>query len=149
MRAHIEEAARVCAMELVMARVAPLCPARVIPLVRCLIDINSDGMSVECAARLLGVSRRTLLRNCSASHVVPPAELLAWCRLILAEHLLLHTNGTVEALAFETGFPSGTALRNALRRHADVSATRIRDGSGATPVLDRFRATIRNMRADT
>jgi AraC-like DNA-binding protein len=149
MRAHIADAARACAMQQVLARIEPLLPARAIPLLRCFIDISSEPMSVESAASVLGLSRRTLLRNCTASHVIPPAALFTWCRLVLVEYLLLHTPETVESLAFEAGFPSGPALRNALRRHAGVSATKIRNGGSATPVFDRFRSAMRDARIET
>jgi AraC-like DNA-binding protein len=76
--------------------------------------------SVSEFAAAKGVSNDTLRLLLSRIRLTPE-ELLRWRRVIAAFVLFEHTLLTVDRVAARVGFPSGTALHNAIRRTAGAS----------------------------
>lgn len=103
---------------------------------------GAGPLSVEAAARALGVHRRTLV-NYAACFGTTPSRLLAWCRVLLAAALLEDRALSVEQVAAELDFPSVTALRNLMRRHVHATPTAIRGAGGVRGLARRFADELR------
>ena len=141
LRAALARAARRSAAERILADVAAVVPADAIPLVRYCLEHAAAAPTVPEIARALGVSRQTLAARLRAAGAPGPRELSLWCRLLLAAELLAGGGRTVDQVALTFDFPSANALRNALRRHADLGPADLRK-VGAGPLLAAFRDAL-------
>jgi AraC-like DNA-binding protein len=141
LRAALGRAARRSAAERVLGAVADLVPAEAMPLVRYCFEHAAAAPTVPEIASALGVSRQTLAARARAARLPGPRELALWCRLLLAADLLAGGGRTVDQVALTFDFPSANALRNALRRHADVGPADLR-GAGAGAVVAAFRSAL-------
>lgn len=80
----------------------------------------------DAAARMLGMSRRTL-HNRLAEHGLPsPRRFLIWVRLLIAAGLLDHGFISVERVAWHLGFSDGMVLAKTLRRYTGTSTRALR-----------------------
>lgn len=64
----------------------------------------SDQISVEDVAAKVGMSARTLHRNCIDYAGIPPKQLLTNLRINQAKQWLIENNDTITEIAFATGF---------------------------------------------
>lgn len=101
------------------------------------------GASVEQAAAALGVTRRTLVNRFAREGLIPPREILAWCRLLQAAYLLDDSGRSLEQVGLAIGCGSGSALRNLFLRHARVRPDAIRASGALAITLERFAASVR------
>jgi AraC-like DNA-binding protein len=99
--------------------------------------------SVSAAAIALSVDRRTLLGWCVRNGGPPPSEFIRWMRLMLAAQLYRTTHRTIDAIAWDLGFPSTSAFRNTFKRYTGASATALADG-GAVNIFASFVSRQRN-----
>jgi len=132
--------------EQIFAEIGPLLTNDARIFLRYAIEHSSSEATVEEAARDLGVDRKTLTNWLARAGAPRAREFLAWIRLIVAGHLLGDPMRTAEQAALVLDFPSGTSLRNMLRRYVDATATEVQEGGGARVVLDAFK---RELRAET
>ena len=98
--------------------------------------------TVGKVAKALGIHRRTLTNYCARAGIPVPGALVAWCRLLLAAHLLRSQLGTVEAVALQLDFPSATALRNMLKRYTGLRPADVRAGPGMEQMIEMFEAAL-------
>jgi len=133
-----------CAAGWVMQKLAPVVPSMLHPMVEAALAKPESVSSVRDLANALGVHRKTLFNRCDSARFLPPAELLAWCRLALVAYHLENTGCTIETIAIDLGFPSDTALRNAMKRYTGLRATEVRTRGGVTCVVDVLRERLRD-----
>lgn len=144
LRATLDGARQQCAAEVVMAALRPHLAAELHPMVETALARPAVVNDVASLARALGVHRKTLFNRCVRAGVRSPAALLTWTRIALAGYLLESTGCTVESLSIELGFPSATALRNAIKRYTGRRPTAVRDGGGLALVVECMRARVRD-----
>jgi AraC-like DNA-binding protein len=94
--------------------------------------------TVEQVARALGLHRKTLSNYCRAEGFAPPGTVLAWCLILLTTALLATPGITVERIAMQLNFPSGTALRNMLKRHTKLRPIDLRTPTALVEMCARF-----------
>lgn len=137
-RTILAAAQQVCAAELVLARLDPIVPPRLRPLVEhCLVN-PEESHTVARVARAMGVDRKTLLNRCATEGAPAPGTIIAWCLLLLAAALLAPPGVTVERVAIRLNFPSATAFRNMLKRHTGLRPRDLRGEHGIDQVLAQF-----------
>ena len=134
-RAVVAAARRACAAECVMQQLAPLISPPLHPFMEAVLGRPDAITTIVGVAGALGVHRKTLFNWCARAGVLPPAELLAWCRLALAAYHLESTGCTVDTIAIELSYPSDTALRNTMKRHTGLRASDIRHHGGVACVV--------------
>ncbi|MDF1505016.1 helix-turn-helix domain-containing protein [Roseisolibacter sp. H3M3-2] len=121
------------------------------PVARPLVQLylrGADGpVPVIEAAIQLGVHRKTLRNRMDAVGLPAPADLRAWCRLFLAARLMDEPGRTVESVALELDFASGSALRNLLRRRTGLAPYQLREAGGLRCLVERFDAECAQRRA--
>ncbi len=137
-RTVLASAQRACAVEAVLAALRPRIPESLHPLAEYGVAHPDHARSVAAIAAMLGVHRKTLFNHCRRAGAPAPAELLTWCRLLLAAHMLATTASTVEAVAMDLEFPSDTALRNTMKRYTGQRASDVRRRGGLSYVLGEF-----------
>lgn len=137
-RTVLAAAQRVSAADLVLARVEPIIPPRLRPLVQHILANPAESHTVMQVARAMGVHRKTLVNHCRAEGVAAPSKIIAWCLLLLAAALLAAPGATVEHVAMRLEFASATALRNMLRRHTGLRPRDLRSADGTRRLLERF-----------
>ncbi|HEY5219949.1 MAG TPA: helix-turn-helix domain-containing protein [Gemmatimonadaceae bacterium] len=138
LRAVVASAQRACAAAAVLAAVLPAIPAPLHRFAEFCVTHPARARTVAGVAEMLGVHRKTLLNQCARAGAPAPAEMIAWCRLMLAAQLLAATGQTVEWVALELDYPSDTALRNAMKRYTGRRASDVRREGGLVRVLESF-----------
>jgi len=138
LRAVLASAQRACAAEGVLVAVRPVIPEPLHRVAEYCVTHPTQARTVAGVAAMLGIHRKTLLNQCVRAGGPAPAELIAWCRLMLAAQLLATTGQTVEWVALELDYPSDTALRNAMKRHTGLRASDVRRQGGLRCVLDAY-----------
>lgn len=131
----------------VSARVLARLPDRLLPrlkqLIKFCLDYPAIATSVAEVAACLGVDRRTLSSACACAGSVGPEALVSWCRVLAASHLLRVSGASVEQVALELDFSSGAALRNMIRRHAEMRTSELRAHDGSERLLSGFLRSLR------
>ncbi len=138
MRAAIASARRGSVAQRIHDEVSLYLPPAAQPLLRYAVSRASDEPSVEDAAANLGVDRKTLfnwLRGCGD---VRPRAFINWIRLAIVVGMLEDPGRTIEQVALDAGFSSGTAFRNMLQRYTGLRASDIRGEGALETVLRRL-----------
>jgi AraC-like DNA-binding protein len=112
-------------------------------LVRHVLSRATRATTVPDAALGLGLHRKTLWSRCRRHGVESVQVLVMWCRLIAAAHALRTREGSIATIAEELAFASPTALRNAIRRYLQVTATELRAEGGELLVCRAFGRWLR------
>ncbi len=144
-RSVLASAQRACAADRVAEVVLPLLPERLGEIAVVCLKRPVRGRTVAGLAALLGVHRKTLLNQCARDGGPTPAELIGWCRLMLAAHLLATTGQTVEWVALELEYPSATALRNAMKRYTGLRASEVTRAGGLSRVVRAFGRRLKSV----
>ncbi|WP_025413866.1 helix-turn-helix domain-containing protein [Gemmatirosa kalamazoonensis] len=131
----IEHARRQCVVDQVYERLAPRLPEAARPIVACFLRHAASTTTVSDAASELGVHRKTLVNRMAAAHLPPPRVINSWCRLLVAAELLDAPGRSVNQVAVDLSFSSGTALRNMLKRYTDLTPSALR-AKGSLATLD-------------
>ena len=126
----------------VWGAIAPDTPARVRPLVAYGLKNSYQHLSVDVAARALGLHRKTLAERCAIAGAPPPQQVLGWCRMLAAAILLEEDGRAVDHVAFELGFASGAAFRNMLKRYTGLNPGELRERGTVTEVARQFRTAM-------
>lgn len=142
----LQDAQRHTVAEHVLAAIADAVP----PVARPLMDLylrGADGpVPVAEAARQLGIHRKTLCNRMDAAGLPAPADLRAWCRLFMAGRLLEEAGRTVESVAHQLEFTTGSALRNLIKRRTGLSPHLLRDAGGLQYLIACFAAVCEGRR---
>jgi AraC-like DNA-binding protein len=117
LRRLLMSAEQACAADVVHRHLRHKIPPRVWPVVEFCLRSPEDAHTVEQVAHALGLNRKTLANHCKAEGFAPPGTVVAWCLILLTTALLATPGITVERIAMQLNFPSGTALRNMIKRH--------------------------------
>jgi len=131
----------------VMVRIADLVPDSIASLIDYFFRHGRSAPTVATAAHSLGLHRKTLALHCARAHLPSPSALSCWARLILAAQRLEDPGRTTERSAMETGFPSGSAFRNMLKRYTGLSPSEVRERGGSLCIIDLFTARLAAGRA--
>lgn len=126
----------------VWGAIAPETPARVRPLVAYGLKNSYQHLSVDVAARALGLHRKTLAERCAVAGAPPPQQVLGWCRMLAAAILLEEAGRAVDHVALELGFASGAAFRNMLKRYTGLNPAELRARGTVTEVARQFRSAM-------
>ncbi|MBI5600879.1 MAG: helix-turn-helix transcriptional regulator [Gemmatimonadetes bacterium] len=126
----------------VWGAIAPETPARVRPLVAYGLKNSHQHLSVDVAARALGLHRKTLAERCAVAGAPPPQQVLGWCRLLAAAILLEDGGRAVDHVAFELGFASGAAFRNMLKRYTGLNPGELRSRGTVKELARQFRTAM-------
>jgi AraC-like DNA-binding protein len=121
----------------VMERVGRAIPESLHPLIYHLLELESQIPRVNSVARAIHLHRSTLAERCSRAGIMPPRDIVAWCRLLRTVYVLEHSQSSIEKIAVMNGFGSGSALHNALRKRVGLRATGLRN-DGFRHVLESF-----------
>jgi len=143
LRAVLDLARRQCGAEWVMARLAPVVPSRLHPMLEATLARPDAIKTVPELGAALGVHRKTLFNHCRHASFLAPAELIAWGRLAMVAYLLETTACTIERIAIELGYASDTALRNTIKRYTGQRAGQIRNAGGVDAVISALEARAR------
>ena len=140
LRLALRAAEQASAADFVLDALRPDTPPIARPLLELYLRGAEGPMPVVEAARQLGVHRKTLRNRMQVAGFPAPAELRTWCRLFLAARLLDEAGRTVESVAHQLEFPSGSALRNLLKRRTGLAPHALRTAGGLCYLLTEFRA---------
>ena len=143
LRAAIAAAQDHCGAREVLTLVEPLVPPTVLHFIRFCLENGRRTLTVEEVARALGVHRRTLVERHSAAGLPSPSAMIQWCRLLIAARLLEDVGRAVEHVALLLDYPSGTALRNMLKRYTGLRPAEVRENGGMRCVLHIFRMALK------
>jgi AraC-like DNA-binding protein len=103
-----------------------------------------DQLSVAQVAHGLGVDRRTLYNHCRTGGAPSPHAVVGWCRLLAAALYLDDPGRDVDQIARALAFPSGSALRNQLRRYTGLTTSELRRAGALQTVLNGLRDALRS-----
>lgn len=121
---------------------APLVPPNILPFLRHCLEHARRELTVEEVAAALGVHRKTLVDRLKAANLPSPSSIISWCRILLAARLLEDPGRTVEQVALMLDFPSGTALRNMMKRYTGLRSAEVRENGGVRCVLHAFKREL-------
>lgn len=138
----VETSRREVAGDAVYRVLEPLLPRGVQTMAQMILARADLMTSVQQLAHQMGVHRKTLVNRCARARCLPPGELIVWCRLAMAAHLLDRTGLTVEAIGLTLNFPSHTALRNQIKRYTGHTATQLRRAGALGVVAGALRGQL-------
>ena len=142
----LQDAQRLNVAEHVIAAIADSVPAIGRPLMELYIRGADGPIPVTEAARQLGVHRKTLRNRMDAAGLPAPADLRAWCRLFMAGRLLEEGGRTVESVAHQLEFSTGSALRNLIKRRTGLAPYMLREAGGLPYLIACFNAVCETRR---
>ena len=127
-----------CIAREILGRLEPHIPVALRPLVAYCLLHASRNLTVEELAAAFSVDRKTLSRRLLKENWPPPSLLLAWTRVLVVARLIERHERPVDRIALAFEYPSGTALRNALRRYVGLCPHEIRANGGLDCVIHAF-----------
>lgn len=142
LRAALTTAADHCSARIILAELESLVPANVVPMLRYCIENARRSLTVENVADALHVHRKTLVDRLGSARLPTPSAIISWCRLLVAARLLEDPGRSVEQVALLLDFPSGTALRNMMKRYTGLRPGEIRENGGVHCVLHAFKRQL-------
>jgi AraC-like DNA-binding protein len=98
----------------------------------------TSGITVEGVAARLRRNRKTLSNWLVLAHLPPPYRIIGWIRILVAARLLEDSSRSLEKVARELRFVSGTALRNMIKRYLGVNPDTLRKLGGFEFALAKF-----------
>jgi len=143
LRAAVKAAGRSRVQLEVMEAIDSGVPADIAAFVQYCLSHASDTVTIEQAARALGIDRKTLRNRLTKHQSMRPREVLAWCRLLVAARLLEDPGRSTEQIGFAIGCGSGTALRNLFVRHTGLRPLEVRGRGGLKYLLGVFAESLR------
>ena len=139
LRDAIGRARRSSIAERIFVEIAPLLTNDARVFLRYAIEHSAADVAVDEAACDLGVDRKTLTNWLARAGAPRAREFLAWIRLVVAAQLMSDPARSAEHVAHMLDFPSGTALRNMVRRYVGVTTAELQERGGASLVLNTFK----------
>ncbi len=135
LREALARARRHCSAEWLMRQIAPAIPSRLHPVAEAILSHPETMVSIAALADELRVHRKTLFNWCERTGFLSPAQLLAWCRLLLVAYHLDNTGCTIETIGIELGYPSANTLRNTIKRYTGLTASELRHRGAVDAVV--------------
>lgn len=142
LRTAMSNAADHCSARTILAELETVIPAAVTPLIRFCLENGRRALTVEDLAKELNVHRKTLVDRLSQARLPTPSSIISWCRLIVAARLLDDPGRSIEQVALLLDFPSGTSMRNMMKRYTGLRPGEIRENGGVRCVLHAFKSHI-------
>lgn len=142
LRASLTSAADHCSARAVAAELEGLVPANVAAMIRYCLENGRRALTVEDVAAALNVHRKTLVGRLNAAGLPTPSAIIAWCRLLVSARLLEDPGRSVEQVALMLDFPSGTSMRNMVKRYTGLRAGELRENGGLRCVLHAFKREL-------
>ena len=142
LRSAVQNALDHCSARSMLAEIEPLVPSNVLPILRYCLENGRRNLSVEELAEALAVHRKTLVDRLNAAGFPSPSSVISWCRLLVASRLLDDPGRSVEQVALLLDFPSGTSLRNMMKRYTGLVSTEVRENGGVRCVLHAFKREL-------
>ena len=118
-----------------LAELGGLVPASVVPIFRYCLENGRRAVTVEQVATALNVHRKTLVDRLNAVGLPSPSAVVAWCRLLVSARMLEDPGRSVEQVALLLDFPSGTSMRNMVKRYTGLRTGEVRQNGGLSCVL--------------
>ncbi|MCC6319276.1 MAG: helix-turn-helix domain-containing protein [Gemmatimonadaceae bacterium] len=142
LRASLTSAADHCSARTIATELEPLVPPNVAPIIRYCLENGRRALTVEDVASALNVHRKTLVDRLSAAGLPAPSAIIAWCRLMISARLLEDPGRTIEQVALLLDFPSGTSMRNMVKRYTGLRTGEVRQNGGLRCVMHAFKREI-------
>lgn len=136
--AAFDDARNDCIASRTLAAITDCLPESASSVVEHCIRNAGREMTVEDVARALRVSRRALDRNLLLAGVPTANRLMGWSRILVASELLNTPGRSIDRVALELGFVSGSACRNMFRRHLGMTPSQLRKRGGFAYALRAF-----------
>jgi AraC-like DNA-binding protein len=114
----------------------------VLPILRYCLEQGRRALTVEQVAQALHVHRKTLVDRLTAAGFPSPSALISWSRLMVAARLMEDPGRSIEQVALVLDFPSGTSMRNMVKRYTGLRPAEIRENGGMRCVLHAFKHAI-------
>ncbi len=142
LRAALSAAADQSSAHAILAEIEPLVPPNVFQMIRYCLENGRRALTVEDVAAAMQVHRKTLVDRLSAAGLPTPSSIIAWCRLLVSARLLEDPGRTIEQVALLLDFPSGTSMRNMVKRYTGLRTGEIRENGGLRCVLHAFKREL-------
>jgi AraC-like DNA-binding protein len=142
LRAAITAAQDHCSAKSVLKELENSIPAGVLPIVQYCLENGRRGLTVAHVATAMGVHRKTLVDRLSAAGFPSPSAVISWCRLLVAARLLEDPGRSIEQVALVLDFPSGTSMRNMVKRYTGLRPVEVRENGGLRCILHAFKREI-------
>lgn len=126
----------------ILAEIEPMVPANVLAMIRYCLENGRRALTVEDVAAAMNVHRKTLVDRLSAAGLPTPSSIIAWCRLLVSARLLEDPGRTIEQVALLLDFPSGTSMRNMVKRYTGLRTGEVRENGGLRCVLHAFKREL-------
>ena len=142
LRGAITAAQDHCSAKSILEELGPFVPATVLPIMQYCLENARRSMTVEQVAAAFGVHRKTLVERLTAAGFPAPSAVISWCRILVAARLLEDPGRSIEQVALVLDFPSGTSMRNMVRRYTGLRPYEVRENGGMRCVLHAFKRQI-------
>jgi AraC-like DNA-binding protein len=142
LRSAVQTALDHCSAKAMLEEIEPLVPANLLPILRYCLENGRRNLKVEGVAVALSVHRKTLRDRLNAAGFPSPSSLISWCRLLVAARMLEDRGRSVEQVALLLDFPSGTSLRNMMKRYTGLVSSEVRENGGVRCVLHVFKREL-------
>ena len=142
MRAALSSAADHCSARGILRELEGVVPANILPMIRFCLENGRRALTVEDLASALNVHRKTLVDRLSNAGFPSPSAVIAWCRLLVSARLLEDSGRSIEQVALLLDFPSGTSMRNMVKRYTGLRPGEIRQNGGVRCVLHAFKREL-------
>lgn len=104
---------------------------------------SAKGVTVDSAAIRLRRNRKTIANWLSSANLPSPHKIVGWGRVLTASRLLEDSSRSLEQVARELSFLSGTALRSMIKRYLGVNPEVVRQEGGFEYALPRFVSALK------
>ncbi|MEO6445520.1 MAG: helix-turn-helix domain-containing protein [Gemmatimonadaceae bacterium] len=142
LRTALSTAADHCSARTIIGMLEGIIPPNIMPMIRYCLENGRRAMTVEDVAEALSVHRKTLVDRLTAAGLPTPSAVIAWCRMLVAARLLEDPGRSIEQVALLLDFPSGTSLRNMMKRYTGLRPGEIRENGGVRCVLHALRREL-------
>lgn len=142
LRTALSTAADHCSARTILKELEDVVPAGILPMVRYCLENGRRAITVEDVASALNVHRKTLVDRLTSAAMPPPSAIIAWCRLLVSARLLEDPGRSIEQVALLLDFPSGTSMRNMVKRYTGLRPGEVRQNGGVRCVLHAFKREL-------
>ena len=142
LRGALSAASDHCSARWLLRELEPVVPSNVLPMLRYCLENGRRALTVEEVAEALGVHRKTLVDRLGSAGMPTPSAIISWCRLLVSARLLEDPGRSVEQVALLLDFPSGTSMRNMVKRYTGLRPGEVRENGGVNCVLHAFKREI-------
>lgn len=142
LRSAITAAQDHCSAKSILEELGSSIPANVLPIIQYCLENGRRGLTVAQVASAMGVHRKTLVDRLSGAGFPSPSAVISWCRLMVAARLLEDPARSIEQVALVLDFPSGTSMRNMVKRYTGLRPAEVRENGGVRCILHAFKREI-------